>query len=952
MTTTKNLQKENIRQLAGEKSSTFKRQGKKYGSLHDLVNFACVFSLKLRDQEIGGYILHQGKQLQAIIPISIDPVDCEARGERLTAAVNSFEQGLRSLPSSEGSSFTIEVKSYRNYADRKRELLSLFEKTKIQEIKYFLAAEIQRGQQISDAGIRKEKEIWGYIRINISKGSQPPEGLLQNAIFSINQLLVSVTNGAANQSQSLSESKLKDIFRAIDYSWSSEWALALSSNFKFSYRTMDAEQAWTHLWSYYNPGKPPAIPHLLTFDGERVKEIIPRATTLDATSVLLTTLPLLSDKPQKVVINGTERASMFLYEAPDFFSDDAPGFEGLEGKRAQFRWFWANLLSRENLCDISLIVQFMPADDADVNKTLNSVQKFSVKQTEEASKYRNYSAKYERTKTTTRAALDDYAAGARTFRVVCHVNLWRSASPSQTAEESLARDCSKIASFFPEPTVWQRELDFPSEDILQSFPTSIRPVGSFPVDKSKPLLSSQIPIPVAGTPRGDKKGFELIAKDGTPVFIDLFDLNAPKNLGTFARTRVGKSVLVSGILSIALASGIPIVALDYPKEDGTSTFTDYTNFMGENGAYYDIQEGFNNLFERPDLRGFSEKEKKKRLKSYRSFLLSALSIMIVDKDDTKNVRRGVRTVLVLALNAFFDDPDIDARYNAAVLEGLGSDAWANTPTLKDFMTFCSPEKLSLKKNSNLTQAFETIENQIRYWLGTTVGQSISNPSSFRTDVQLLVFALTGLDDEMDAAILALSAYSAALRRSLSSPASIFFIDEAPILFEFDQISALIARLCANGNKAGIRVILSAQDPDTIAKSPSSSKILQNLTYILIGKIKSAAVNSFHEIMNYPKDVIALNASDSFTPVKDGMYSQWLFDNDGTYTWCRYYPSKVQLGAVANNKPEADARTAVTKCYPDKYAGLLAFADLLETSIKTGQSITDLCEEHISTIKVS
>ena len=40
-------------------------------------------------------------------------------------------------------------------------------------------------------------------------------------------------------------------------------------------------------------------------------------------------------------------------------------------------------------------------------------------------------------------------------------------------------------------------------------------------------------------------------------------------LGT---TRSGKSVLVSGMLSQFLAEGYPIVALDYPKPDGTSTF--------------------------------------------------------------------------------------------------------------------------------------------------------------------------------------------------------------------------------------------------------------------------------------------------------------------------------------------------------------------------------------------
>lgn len=42
----------------------------------------------------------------------------------------------------------------------------------------------------------------------------------------------------------------------------------------------------------------------------------------------------------------------------------------------------------------------------------------------------------------------------------------------------------------------------------------------------------------------------------------------------FATTRVGKSVLVSGILTRALAYRFPVVALNFPKRDGPSTALD------------------------------------------------------------------------------------------------------------------------------------------------------------------------------------------------------------------------------------------------------------------------------------------------------------------------------------------------------------------------------------------
>ncbi|MBD0314104.1 MAG: hypothetical protein ICV86_14970, partial [Microcoleus sp. T3-bin5] len=294
----------------------------------------------------------------------------------------------------------------------------------------------------------------------------------------------------------------------------------------------------------------------------------------------------------------------------------------------------------------------------------------------------------------------------------------------------------------------------------------------------------------------------------------------------------------------------------------------------------------------------------------------------------------VRSVVNLALNAFFADEGIQKRYKAAIEGGFGTQAWQKTPTLRDFLHFCSREQLNLySAGDRIDDALEIINLRLRFWLESRVGQAVSAPSSFPTDAQLLVFALRNLSDSEDAALLSLSAYSAALRRALSSPASIFFIDEAPILFEFDQISDLVGRLCANGAKAGVRVILSAQDPDTIAKSRASSKILQNLSTRLIGRIQPVAVDSFVQILKYPREIIARNASESFFPRKEDIYSQWLLDDNGVFTYCRYYPGYEQLAVVANNPDEQAARNQAMQQYGDKFEAVAHFARQLIGSIR-------------------
>lgn len=188
---------------------------------------------------------------------------------------------------------------------------------------------------------------------------------------------------------------------------------------------------------------------------------------------------------------------------------------------------------------------------------------------------------------------------------------------------------------------------------------------------------------------------------------------------------------------------------------------------------------------------------------------------------------------------------------------------------------------------------------------------------------MLVLALRGLSQNEDAAIVSLTAYAAALRKALAHRASIFFIDESPILFKFPAIANLVGSLCANGAKAGIRVILSAQDPNTIYNSCAGEQIFQNMSTRLTGRIQPSAVSSFSRIFNYPYDIISKNQH--FLPSKIGFYSNWLLDNDGLFTFVRYYVPLTQLAIVANNPEEQNARQQFLKMYPTKFEAISAFS---------------------------
>lgn len=114
---------------------------------------------------------------------------------------------------------------------------------------------------------------------------------------------------------------------------------------------------------------------------------------------------------------------------------------------------------------------------------------------------------------------------------------------------------------------------------------------------------------------------------------------------------------------------------------------------------------------------------------------------------------------------------------------------------------------------------------------------------------------------------------------------------------------MIGRLCANGAKAGIRVILSAQEPESIYQSKAASKIFANIGTRLVGRIQTSAVDPFIDRFKYPAEIIRVNSTEAFYPQKSGIYSQWLLDDNGKLTFCRYYPAHCLLASVANNPHE-------------------------------------------------
>jgi hypothetical protein len=131
--------------------------------------------------------------------------------------------------------------------------------------------------------------------------------------------------------------------------------------------------------------------------------------------------------------------------------------------------------------------------------------------------------------------------------------------------------------------------------------------------------------------------------------------------------------------------------------------------------------------------------------------------MVVGTNTEETLKTTIRTVLYCILNRFFEDATILERYHRAEAGGLGSEAWQEMPTLRDYLKFCTLEEignlLQLEEGVNwnsVPKALEQIRLRLTYWANSRVGKAISSPSTVPTDSMLLVFALRQVSQSEDA----------------------------------------------------------------------------------------------------------------------------------------------------------------------------------------------------------
>lgn len=904
----------------------------KLSPFEDWLDLTTFVKLKRGGYSIGAYLLSKkqvsdtNNTLQLVFGYTctgIHPLFNST--EQVEAIAQAFENGCKEIPPYE--KFTFRWSSFCDDSDAKEYFYKRLQKPVSDESEFLDWGQLARIQELTRQRQRKNITLNVYTTFTVLPGGTEGGDPIDRALVKLADFLTRrfTPTGVTEVTK---KNLARILEKAIDVS---QRHLQILTEMGFVPKPKIAQQLWHELSSHVG-AKKVKIPHSLVFDEQGLREEFNEAPPTNksyidrahATSVLMNNGIPFADRKWVCLPHGDEKkyvGVMVLSQKPEVFAST----------QAQIRFLW-NIFARDTIYDVEVLTEISPADQ----KLTRLAQQMITR----------------------RARNAEINAAKKTIDVASQINVeWSVNAQKQlytgdTPEtlglvvliyrdtpEQIDDACRLISGYINQPAELIRETQYAWLIWLQTLSTKIEQLLSRPYNRRLTFFASEV-LGLASTvqiAQADNKGFELIADSGhTPVYLDLL---VTKNMMILGTTGSGKSVLVATMISQYLALGMSVLIIDLPNDDGSGTFGDFTPYYG--GFYFNIAKESNNLVQPIDLSAIPEWDvegRKERLLFHRNDVnLIVLQLVLGSQKFSDFLAQTIESLIPLGVKAFYSDPDIQRRFELARLSGIGTQQWDDTPTLVDMEKFFDTKYIDLGyEDENVEKALNYIRLRLKYWQASAIGNAICKPSTFQTDAKLITFALTNLQSDKDAEVFGMSAYMAASRQSLSSPNSVFFMDEASVLLRFTALSRLVGRKCATARKSGSRIILAAQDIISIAKSDAGEQILQNMPYRLIGRLVSGASKSFTDILSIPHSIIEKN--ELFRPNSQQMYTNWLLDYNRTYIRCRYYPSYVMLALVCNSREEQATRDRFKAKFNNKFEWVSEFSRYYVDCIKVGQPL--------------
>jgi hypothetical protein len=883
-----------------------------------MIDLETILNIKLQNRNISCYLSMKNGDYQFTFGWYLKGIHPDRTIEKFTAFAESVRDGLLDIPKNE--KLTLHYSSFSGSEERVKALSQLGRSNSNKFMHMVVLDEIKKAQELSCKRRRNTHSLAVYATFTISPKEVKAKDFIEGIIyFADSQWQKNVLKSNIAQEDDFNQM----INKAFNEGFM-PWEQLLQTRMELDITPMSVSDLWREHNKRFGIITGDAHPPQFTVYDSEITEVI---DDLDPNSEIhLSSYPFIGSNSLPVAHKQGMKINNSLVGIA-IFSDKPYGWENFQ---KQVRYTWESVFSR--ISDIELFIQITAANAAMINQSANLIMRQSETNGKSA-KFTDVLAESKAKKAieAQNSMIDGSVPLTLAMTFVVH----------RERQQELDSAMLFLQKAFRIPARIDVEQEYGWKVWLQTLPHTVEKLLLVPFDRRLTYLHSEVPPLMSLTKPYSlhTKGIELITNEGGASFF--IDLTKHFNLLALGATRSGKSLIVGRILTDALMLGIPVCLIDIPPSKAASTFHFWSECM--DGAYLDINQESVNVFRRPDVSHLDPETAEEWQTEHKYFLQSLLiEIVYIAKEDPT-----IKQILALALDCFFEDERILELYEAAEKSGFGSPEWKDIPTLQTFLKFfqANRNKIIASGGEEIDQesmsAANKIDRQIRALLTTQVGRAVGNPCTVDSDKHLIVYALRGLNDSSgsDAAILAMAAYAAAIRNALKYPASVFFIDEFSVLLKFPAIGDLIARLVANGAKAGIRVFMAAQDPNTLADSSFGPKIIQNVAVRLIGRIEVAAKESFVRTLRIPSELVDKNADDDFKLNATEVCSNWLIDTASCQSYAKHFSPATLLGMLANNPPESAARNEYIKFYSDKYKAILEFSKALVKSIQTDQPIT-------------
>ena len=893
--------------------------------------------MELDGREIGFYLLRRGTHVMIIFGWRIAGLDPALTSQQAESILSSCTDALNQLPKD------IDLKCYQdidsNFPDYLRLQGAMFSEDLDLLSQELIKSRAQRGRELAASGRLQSNELTIFAKYRVPLGVD--YAVKQNWLddfLAQTQPLVGILRGQKFDSLA-SWAKVFDA--AYNYAYQKVNTLLTSNRgFGLQVRSMSVHELWAR--DYLELHRLPVIkiPQYIVYDERGLSEPIINSST-HCKGALFEPQDGLAVEPQFdrgfVYLPSKKKYAGFIRigQVQKFPPDKRSVHLGY------MRYLWNIVADKKTISNCRLVTE-LTADRSGYERLL-------LDRTISDAMKREALATKKQTVDVVAVRRREEALEARDLLEDNHIPFWTSSGIwlYRDSLETLEQDLSELCQQIPSAAV--EKVQYYAEDVwFQTWPFEWSAFLTKPNHRRQKYLSFQAAplIPLMKTQPVNHKGMMFLTRElNTPIYLDI--AKEKNHTGIFAKSGAGKSNVILEMLLEYVINEQLVVLFDFPRPDGTSTYTvliPLLQKLGVKAAYHNVRESTINIIEMPDLRNAtSEKNRQERWSdAFKSHvrLLVAIVIGISNNPDREVL---VNSLLTDCYHDFHQEPEIKARYERAIEEGYGSLAYKNQPILEDFVNFAEnwfQEYVQSKQETNSELSRETIDLiliQLRGILKTPLGKSINGISSFDTDTDVLVIGLTDVAENLDSLLYAMSGLNALYRGAFSAKRSLLGIDEGTILYKFRFFARETGIIPVHGRKWGCNFLIAAQEITTIRDSIAGNEIFKNLDNIFCGHIESSARAEMSSIDFYP-ELLKYYTTQAFKPSKELLQSYWYLKRSDQHLELTHPPSHLLLALGATDPDEEAARAQIMAQYDDEIEGLKEFAQVNARAKRQGLSL--------------